>query len=64
VRVLDYASVDKAFSGQITFAGPAAAVPATPESWTLTCRVRGRVAATRQVRVERGQRVDVGAACG
>jgi murein tripeptide amidase MpaA len=64
VRVLDYASVDKAFSGQITFAGPAAAVPATPESWTLACRVRGRVAATRQVRVERGQRVDVGAACG
>jgi murein tripeptide amidase MpaA len=63
-RVLDYASVDKSFSGQITFAGPTAAVPATPESWTLTCRVRGRVAGTRQVRVDRGQRVDVGAACG
>jgi len=63
-RVLDYASVDKAFSGEITFAGPQTAVPATPEAWTLTCRVGGRVAGTRQVRVERGQRVDAGAACG
>jgi hypothetical protein len=63
VRVLDYASTDKAFSGQITFAGPSAAVPATPESWTLTCRVRGHVVGTRQVLVDRGQRVDVGSAC-
>jgi hypothetical protein len=63
-RVLDYASTEKAFSGQITFAGPTAAVAATPEHWTLTCRVHGRVAGTRQVLVDRGQRVDVGSACG
>jgi hypothetical protein len=63
-RVLDYASTDKAYSGAITFAGPTAAVPATPERWTLTCRVRGHTIATQQVLVDRGQRVDVGSACG
>jgi len=62
-RVVDYASTDKAFNGQIAFAGPTAAVPATPERWTLTCRVGGRVAGTREVQVARGERVDVGSAC-
>jgi hypothetical protein len=62
-RVFDYASTDKAFSGEITFAGPTAAVPATPERWTLTCRVRGRAVGTHQVLVARGQRVDAGSVC-
>ena len=63
-RVIDYRSVDKAFSGRISFAGPTPAIPATPERWTLTCRVGGRVAGTQQVLVGRGQRVDAGSACG
>lgn len=63
-RIIDYQSTDKAFSGTITFAGPTPPVPATPERWTLTCHLGGRVAGTQQVLVDRGGRVDVGSACG
>ena len=38
-------------------------LPAQQETWTLTCEQRGRVVATRQVSVERGQRVNVSDAC-
>ncbi len=62
-RVIDYASTNKAFSGQITFAGPSPPVPATPERWTLTCRRAGRTLSTREVLVDRGASVGVGAAC-
>jgi hypothetical protein len=41
-----------------------AAVAAIKESWTLTCTGSdGKLKATRQVTVDRGQRVQVGNAC-
>jgi hypothetical protein len=64
VRIVDYASTDKAFSGQISFSGPTPPVAATPQRWTLTCRLRGRTLGTREVLVDRGRRADVGSACG
>ena len=39
-------------------------LPAQEETWTLECLRGGRVVGSRAVSVERGQRVDVGAACG
>jgi hypothetical protein len=63
VRVIDYATTDKAFTGQVTFSGPQPAVAATPERWTLTCRLHGRTRATHGVFVARGRQVDVGDAC-
>lgn len=47
----------------VTFRGPQPPAPATPEAWTLRCLIGGAVAGERQVRVARGQRVDVGALC-
>jgi hypothetical protein len=63
VRVVDYATTDKAFTGEITFTGPRPAVAATPERWTLRCAVHGRTRATHEVFVARGHAVSVGDAC-
>ena len=47
----------------VSFRGPQPPAGPTPEAWTLRCRVGDAVAGERQVRVARGQRVDVGALC-
>jgi hypothetical protein len=54
------------WTGEVRFASP---TPATytgiKEAWTLICSTsRGSVVSARQVVVDRGQRVDVGNACG
>lgn len=58
-------SIDDDWSGQVAFAGPE---PATytgiKEAWTLTCRTKtGRLIASQQVIVDRGERFDAGQAC-
>jgi hypothetical protein len=54
------------WSGRVSFRSPAPRVETgTKESWTLTCLdAGGRVQATRQVVVDRGERAQVGDACG
>ena len=51
--------------GNVSFRSPTPKVETgTKESWTLTCLdASGRVKATRQVTVDRGQRAHVGNAC-
>ena len=66
-----YAHVDnyagfESYSGAIDFFVPSVitTVPAAVEHWTLSCERGGRVVSTRQLDVDRGQRVDVGDPCG
>jgi hypothetical protein len=56
---------DDWFNGNVTFRSPTPRLETgVKESWTLTCTGSdGRVKATRQVTVDRGQRVQVGNAC-
>jgi hypothetical protein len=69
VHVVNYDQVqsppDDWFNGNVTFQSPTPRVETgVRESWTLTCTGSdGRVEATRQVIVDRGQRVQVGNAC-
>jgi hypothetical protein len=69
VRVVNYdqasdTAVDDWRGGRVEFAQPTPPVPGVKESWTLSCRrPDGRPTASRQVQVDRGERVDVGAAC-
>jgi hypothetical protein len=69
VRVFNYDQVDGApvddwSGGRITFGSPTPPVEGVKESWTLTCqRPDGRPTESRQVEVDRGERVDVGNAC-
>lgn len=53
------------WSGTVTFEGPTPPSPTgTREAWLLSCAdKRGNVLATREVVVDRGETVDVGAAC-
>ncbi|CAA9501315.1 MAG: Carboxypeptidase T precursor [uncultured Solirubrobacteraceae bacterium] len=52
VRVINVTAVDPSFTGKIEFASPE-----PPESWRMTCEVDGRVLETRDVVVNRGERV-------
>ncbi|CAA9517225.1 MAG: hypothetical protein AVDCRST_MAG30-2835 [uncultured Solirubrobacteraceae bacterium] len=52
VRVINVTAVDPSFTGRIEFASPE-----PPESWRMTCEVGGRVVETRDVIVNRGERV-------
>jgi hypothetical protein len=69
VHVVNYDQVsntpDDWTGGRVTFSSPnPKVVTGTKESWTLTCLdANGRVKATRQVTVDRGQRAQVGNAC-
>ena len=56
---------DDWFNGNVTFRSPTPRLDTgIKESWTLTCTgADGKVKATRQVTVDRGQRVQVGNAC-
>ena len=60
-----YAPPDDWTGGRVTFSSPnPKVVTGTKESWTLTCLdANGRVKATHQVTVDRGQRAQVGNAC-
>jgi hypothetical protein len=52
------------WTGAVRFRSPDPSVAGVKEAWTLTCTKRdGSLGATRQVVVDRGQRVDVGDAC-
>ncbi len=51
------------WSGEVRFRGPAPTTIGTKEAWTFTCRPPTGAAATRQVTVDRGQRLDLGNAC-
>lgn len=65
LRVNNFAATEP-YDGTVTFQGPDPFVPAQTETWTMTCAgIDGKVAATRQVFIERGQaRVeDFGAPC-
>jgi len=63
----NYAGGDEAhdWTGEVSFENPdPPIVTGVKEEWTLSCAdKRGNVVATRQVVVDRGQSVDVGAAC-
>ena len=69
VHVVNYDQVqsppDDWFNGNVTFQSPTPRVETgVRESWTLTCTgADGNVKATRQVTVDRAQRVQVGNAC-
>jgi hypothetical protein len=69
VHVINYDQVsntpDDWTGGNVSFRSPTPKVETgTKESWTLTCLdANGRVKATRQVTVDRGQRAQVGNAC-
>jgi hypothetical protein len=69
LHVINYDQVmntpDDWFDGNVSFRSPTPRIETgTKESWTLTCSdSRGRTQATRQVTVDRGQRVQVGNAC-
>ena len=69
VHVINYDQVsstpDDWFNGNVSFSSPTPKVETgIKESWTLTCLdANGRAQATRQVTVDRGQRVQVGNAC-
>jgi hypothetical protein len=60
-----YFTATSGWTGSIDLYGEKDAInlPARAETWTLTCEERGRVRATRQVSVERGQQIDVRDAC-
>jgi hypothetical protein len=60
-----YFTATQGWTGSIDLYGEKSAIslPAQQETWTLTCEQNGAVVATRQVSVERGQRVDIGQAC-
>jgi hypothetical protein len=69
LHVINYDQVsntpDDWTGGRVSFSSPnPKVVTGTKESWTLTCLdARGRVKASRQVVVDRGQRAQVGNAC-
>ncbi len=69
LHVINYDQVsntpDDWSNGRVTFSSPnPKVVTGTKESWTLSCLdANGRVKATRQVIVDRGQRAKVGNAC-
>jgi zinc carboxypeptidase len=69
VHVINYDQVsnspDDWTGGRVSFSSPnPKVVTGTKESWTLTCLdSNGRVKASRQVTVDRGQRAQVGNAC-
>ena len=57
-------SVDDDWSGEVTFQGPdPAQVTGVEEAWQVTCLRRGRVLASHEVVVDRGELVSVGRAC-
>ena len=60
-----YFTATSGWTGSIDLYGEKSAIslPAQEETWTLTCESAGRVKATRQVSVDRGEQVDVGNAC-
>ena len=62
----NWASLDSDWTAQITFTQGTSfpGIPPSTESWTLDCLVGGKVKATRQVTVARGESIDVGNACG
>jgi hypothetical protein len=66
VRVVDYSTTKKDFSGSMTFEGPAPFVAPAPrsEAWTLSCERGGNALTRREVVVDRAEQVDVGALCG
>ena len=51
------------WSGEVRFQSPTPTTIGTTESWTFTCRTPAGGTATREVRVGRGQSVDLGDAC-
>jgi hypothetical protein len=52
------------WTGEVRFLPPSPTTEGVKEAWTLSCtRGDGQLRATRQVVVDRGQRVDVGNAC-
>lgn len=64
--VVNYDQVTREFddwSGEIRFRSPLPTTIGTTESWTLRCEPPGGSAVTRQVTIDRGQTVDLGAAC-
>ncbi|MBA2792837.1 MAG: zinc carboxypeptidase [Thermoleophilaceae bacterium] len=64
-RVNNFAATEP-YEGTVTFQGPDPFVPAQKENWTFTCEAPGgRVASSRQVLIDRGQRqtIDFGTAC-
>lgn len=67
VEVQNYAGASAAsdWTGRVTFERPQAPVVSrVKEAWTLTCALpNGRVVASRQVVVDRGQTANVGQAC-
>jgi zinc carboxypeptidase len=65
LRVENWASLDRDWTAQITFTQGTSSpgIPPSTESWTLSCIVGGKVKATRQVTIARGQALNVGDAC-
>ena len=67
VQAINYAGGDAEhdWTGEVSFQNPdPPSYTGIKEEWTLTCAdKRGNVVASRQVVVDRGERVDVGAAC-
>ena len=67
VQAINYAGGDAAhdWTGEVSFQSPdPTVVTGIKEEWTLSCAdKRGNVVASRQVVVDRGERVHVGAAC-
>ena len=65
VVVENYSGGESDWSGEVVFSGPDPRVDTgVKEAWNLTCtRTDGTVLNARQVVVDRGQKVDVGAVC-
>ena len=64
--VINYDQVSRTpddWTGSVSFQSPTPQTIGTTESWTLTCTPPGGGGASRPVVVNRGQSVDVGAAC-
>ncbi len=68
LRVINWdspASGTPDWSGNVSFLSPTPAEPGTKEAWNLTCTSpKGAVTDTRQVFVDRGEKYDLGKACG
>jgi hypothetical protein len=64
VRVINWAAAEP-YEGEVSFAGPEEFVPASSESWTLTCAIGGEIRSSQEVTIDRGeqQQVDLRDAC-
>ena len=67
-HVVNYDQVPGPFddwSGEVRFRSPSPNIEGTSESWTFTCQPpKGSAGAPQQITVDRGQVIDLGAACG